>query len=244
MINYLVFYYLWFAQLTIGQTIFEKPQQEPDYRFAKYVVPVNFLPILDVAPGVPPVIYSYKYYIEYGNDVVIEIIDPGFEVEYLPVVKSVWNYKDLHLSMFAYHRDRRIFYNVEDSLKMCIDEPKFKVGVLCGKQRDEETCDTVTVDHIQNAKNFTLWLDINERNIQSTDLFYPDVHFLPKKIFPQDGRAIWTLEGVYFGKMAVDSLLNQYVYEGYRQITEEEAAKARLEFPIDETKKMIPISKQ
>lgn len=244
MVKNLAIYYFWFAQICIGQTSFINPQQDTNYRFAKYVVPVNFLPIVDVAPGVPPIIYSYKYYIEYGEDVVIEIIDPGFDVDYLPVIKSIWNYKDLHLSMFAYHCDRRKYYNVEDSLKTCIDDERFKVNALCGNQGVNEACDTVAVNQIRNGKNFTLWLDMNDENIRSTDLFYPDVHNLPKKILPQDGRAIWTLEGVFSGKMAVDSLLNQYVFEGYTQITEEETAKARMEFPIDETKKMIPFLKQ
>ena len=91
-------------------------------------------------------------------------------------------------------------------------------------------------------QEYLVYVNDTIANIQSYDLFYPDFQYLPYKIVRNGKRkTARILEEIFYGREAVDSLLQQYHREGYERIPEEEwkSAGQLLPMEVKETLKLV-----
>ena len=84
-------------------------------------------------------------------------------------------------------------------------------------------CDSVKIISYSGDAEYTVKFNDTIPNLASHTLFYPDIKFIPTKIFGVGyNNTTLSLEEVIYGKSAVDSLLNLFTFENYSLITEED----------------------
>jgi len=235
---------LWFGLVLPSQTNIPSLSVS-NYRCAKYMVFVDFSRIMPVAPQAPPGMTSFIYYIQYGDDVVIEIKDPGMEVPYLPVIKAEWHYKDGFSYVETILRHTQMYYPKKDTLTFSISESRGSVEEICKQELNKTYCDSLLFKPNSTEEPFLVYLANDTPNIHSTDLFYPDVEYLPLKIVPKNQeRSILILDEVISGKEAIDSILHQFSHEGYERLSDEDIEFANKHAPVEDAIKLYEQTKK
>ena len=244
MVGFIILIYLWFGQRIHGQTT-NYFNHERNYRCAIYEIPIDFSNMQSMVPGQPLQIISYAYIIEYGEDVVLEIKDPGPDKIYLPVTKAKWNYKEGRAVLEFFLRHNKKFYSKLDSIMFSIDEFCGRTQLLTNQNNLNSVSDTIVFTSLRSNKEWLLFIEDTIQNIRSRDLFYPVTKFLPVKIERKSaGMSNWYLQNVLYGKLAVDSLLSTFDFTGYDRITEEEMINYNILYPIEQTKSLISPQKE
>ena len=91
-------------------------------------------------------------------------------------------------------------------------------------------CDTVKYTLLIPETNYTVIFNDTIANLRSKGLFYPDIEYLPYQIIGiGPDKSTMTLEEVIYGKSAIDSILQQYDYKGYLQITDADFSPADIQ---------------
>ncbi len=239
MYNIISLFSLWVGLVLPSQPIIESVSVS-NYRCAKYMVYVDFSRIMSLVPEVPSGITTFKYYIQYGDDIVIEINDPGMEVSAIPVLKAEWHYKDEFVYVETLIRRTQMYYPKKDTLTFCISESRGSVEELCKSALYGANCDSLLFKPNFMEDPFLVYLSKDIPNIQSTDLFYPDIEYLPLKIVPKNpDRRIMLLDEVISGKEAIDSVLLQFSHHGYERLSDEKADYMKKVAPIDDAIKLF-----
>lgn len=199
-----------------------------EYRVALYSMEIDFTGAYDNFPelqNIPPRdIVSHKYFIEYGKNSLIEIVDPGNEIEYLPVIINIWDYSSGELTVTYFLNHVKKYHTSLDSIPFSILESQGTTQDLCVGVTMNSWCDSVRFISNSTNKEYKVYFNDTITNLPASKLFYPDIKYLPSKII-RVGKSksnIQNLEQVIFGKPAIDSILNLYNYIGYDQIYEEE----------------------
>ncbi len=142
MVNFILLISLWF-NLAHPSPVKLESAVDANYRCAKYMVYIDFSRIMSIVPESPPGITSFSYYIQYGDDIVIEISDPGMEIPYLSVIKAEWHYKDEFAYVETLLRSSQMYYPKKDTLTFCISESRGDVEELCKSAFYGGPCDTL-----------------------------------------------------------------------------------------------------
>lgn len=216
-----------------------------NYRAALYSTEIDFTKGALISPEIqysnPDLkVTSYKYFIEYGNDTQIEIIEPGYEIKAFTAYIKKLEFSKKKSTLIAYKDQSRNYYIKQDSITYDINESRGRVKSLCNNlNKSVDICDTVSFFLNSTKKDYEIVLVNTISNLRSIQLFYPDIKFLPYKIIEiGQNKSVLTLEKVIYGKASVDSLLNMYNYEGYKMITDDDFTPSDLKFTIDLIEKM------
>lgn len=217
-----------------------------NYRAAIYSMQIDFSRVQEimpeyVMPALPSSIVSHTYYIQYGKNTLIEIRDPGDEIEYLPVTMVTWDYsKKVFTSTLLLDQVRK-YYTAIDTIPFSIEESRGTTKNLCDEVFMNSKCDSVKYVLNSTNKEYTVYSNGSITNLPSYKLFYPDIEYLPYKIMGV-GRSKNTmiLEEVIVGKPAIDSILNLFDFKGYAQITEREMNSIKHQYPIEVIEKLLP----
>lgn len=231
---------LWLG-LTTSSEVIRTPEIEANYRCAKYRIPIDRSRIQQMTNQGPANFITYTYVIEYGDDVVMRISDPGTDVDNIPVMFGKWDYKKRISIQVFFIRNAKKYYDKVDTISFSIEESKGNIEYLCDNTGYTSKCDSVMYSRTGSGHTYLLHFNESLPNIREYSLFYPDVKYLPSKITPKiPSKSIWILEEVLYGKPAVDSILSNYTFGDYDRITEEEIRHAQEMFPIEDIKKLIP----
>ena len=215
------------------------PIDENDYRAAKYSTVIDYSKIHYISPNLPARSIAYRYYIQYGKNVVIELTDPGNDIAYMAVILVKWDYDKKHRDATFILDHVKKYYTQPDTILFSNSDKKGTVRSLCSP--GISVCDSVLYSPKIPGLEYKIHFRDSSRNITSHELFYPDIQGLPYEIISQGSkRRVRTLEEVIIGKDAVDSLLNIYSHKGYSRITEEEMKSLMKQFPPESYKYMLP----
>jgi hypothetical protein len=234
MMIFLVFI-LWFIN-TDNVPIAIKPKvNHENYRAARYSMWIDFTKAQQIVPEIQYSIpglstLSYKYFIQYGRDTLIELIDPGNDIKSFTGWIKILDYAKKESLITCFIDQSRTFYTTKDSITYSIDECRGTVADLCKGVELNYRCDTVRYTlHIPET-NYTVIFNDTIANLRSKGLFYPDIEYLPYQIIGiGPDKNTMTLEEVIYGKSAIDSLLEQYDYKGYLQITDADFSPADIQ---------------
>jgi hypothetical protein len=204
--------------------IAESTSDHENFRAALYSMPLDLLKIQQEDPqfklSIPKFsTITYKYFIEYGQDTLIEILDPGVDFKSFSGYIKLFDYLNrVTLSTYIKKRERT-YYIIKDSINYNIENRKGYVTKLCNDLISD--CDSVQfVDDFQKKKYKVIFKD-SLANLRSDFLFYPDIKYLPYEIFGIGKyNNTMTLEKVYNGKAAIDSILQLFNYSEYTQVTD------------------------
>ena len=198
-----------------------------NYRAAKYSMRIdvsNHNDLPELANMVPHSFTAYVYYIQYGKDTLIEILDPGEKIGTLGIIIKIWDYSKRKSSFtLALDHVRRYHTNI-DTIQFAIEDCRGVAKGLCDETIMEHKCDSVSyISDSDNTQYFVYFTDTLP-NLVSHKLLYPDIKYLPSKLIrvAGDKKHIMNLEEVIYGKGAIDALLNLYNYKGYKPIPDEE----------------------
>ena len=212
-----------------------------DYRAVKYSKPIDYLTAHDIMgysdpnPGdIPIYVTAYKYYIQYGSDMVITILDPGIGMEFMGIFIKKWDFANRKTEL-THYMDQVGKYSVTiDSIPFAIEDSRGQISSLCSGVTPQSECDSVKIVSYSGDAEYTVKLIDTIPNITSQSLFYPDIKYLPAKIFGLGyDNATLSLEEIIYGKSAVDSLLNLFTFENYSLITEEDRSQISDQEVID-----------
>ncbi len=199
-----------------------------NYRAAKYSMVLDFSKAQHV---VPEIIYTipdlstiiYKYIIQYGKSILIEIINPGNEINSFTAFIRKTDYS-ARVSTFTCFIDyARNYFSSSDSIKYSIEENQGTVTNMCEEVISKLNCDSLTFCLFASKHKYTVIINDSIPNLRSNFLFYPDIKYLPNKVIgigPDKNTMI--LEEIICGKQRIDSLLQLYNYTDYEQITSDE----------------------
>ncbi len=244
MYNIISLFSLWVGLVLPSQPILESLFVS-NYRCAKYMVFVDNSMIMSIVPGISSGITTFKYYIQYGDDIVIEIIDPGPEGLYIPVMKAEWHYKDEFAYVETLIKSTQMYYPKKDTLTFCISDSRGSVEELCKSAFYEGNCDSLLFKPNSMKPAFLVYSAKDIPNIHSTDLFYPDIEYLPLKIVPKDpDRRIMILDEVISGKEAIDSVLLQFSHQGYERLSDKDIEYAIKNAPLEDAIKLYEQTKK
>jgi len=215
-----------------------------EYRAAKYSVTIDFHKAAQIMPDIqydfPDLTtVSYLYYIQYGPETFIEIFDPGPEMKYFSGAIKKWNYLKREL-MFITILDHVKSYSMsKDSITYSIDESSGKVTELCDEVELNARCDSVIFISNATKSEFKIVFKDTIANFPFRNLFYPDIQFLPYKIFsPGQSKSVKTFEEIINGKPAIDSILQLFNFEGYAELNDEDITPADRQSVIDLLEKL------
>ena len=202
----------------------------PDYRAAKYSIPIDYLAAHDIMgysdpnPGdIPKYVTAYKYFIQYGSDMVITILDPGIGMEFMRIIIKKWDFGKRKTECIHYMDHVRKYSIINDSITFSIEDSRGRISRLCADVAPLSECDSVKIISYSGDAEYTVKFNDTIPNLASHTLFYPDIKFIPTKIFGVGyNNTTLSLEEVIYGKSAVDSLLNLFTFENYSLITEED----------------------
>ncbi len=188
---------------------------------------------------------TYEYIIEYGNNNVIKISDPGRSIDYLPVVISKIDYTSDTMQFTMYLRNVKRYYSKTDTLAFNIEDSIGHLEYLCESELISANCDSILFTRMDSGKQYQINLDDSVLNFKSRYLFYPDIKFLPKTIIPiASTQSIRTLVDYSEDKEFIDSVIRSFTYENYEVISESEIQAAQLQFPIEQIKSYFPSEKR
>lgn len=203
-----------------------------DFRAVKYSIPIDYSPAHDfideeqglTSSRLPRTVLAYQYFIQYGKNVVIDILDPGQGKEKLGIFINKWDYSKGEFYLTHYLEHVRKYNTIIDTFQFSIDENRGTALDLCNKTFSNSICDSVKYVSHSGDKVFSLLFKNKIPNLTTHKLFYPDVKYLPFKIIDLDHNINNTLslEKVIYGKPAIDSLLQLFSYDGYDLITNED----------------------
>lgn len=244
MVNFILLFSLW-LYLAHPSPVKLESVSDDNYRCAKYMVFVDNSMIMSIVPGISSGITTFKYYIQYGDDIVIEIIDPGPEGAYIPVMKAEWHYKDEFAYVETLITSTQMYYPKKDTLTFCISDSRGSVEELCKSAFYTGNCDSLLFKPNSKKPAFLVYSSKDIPNIHSTDLFYPDIEYLPIKVVPKDpDRRIMILDEVISGKEAIDSILHQFSHEGYERLSDEDIEFANKHAPVEDAIKLYEQTKK
>ena len=186
---------------------------------------------------------SHKYFIQYGEDIHIELTDPGSDMESFPVLMHKYDYsKGVYLYEVIFNSRGEVYSKV-DSIPFLIEEYKGWVETLCVPEVSDQSCDSMKFTWSDTSASFVLLFEENIPNIKSYKLFYPDIDYLPSKIVALNSRAKPKyLEEVVYGKESIDTLLNLFSHENYFSISEQVWQSNARKFSFDTYKHLLPDS--
>jgi len=215
------------------------PTLDPDYRAAKYSCLIDLSIVQDLLPlGIVSNFMSYQYYIQYGENTMIQILVPPADKEYLPVRIQTWNYStDTYTEEYIFNHIKK-YRMTSDSISFSIEESMGLVKNLCDTNNLSGRSDSVMIISQSSNEEYQILFNDSLDNIMSRGLFYPNIQCLPSKVIrndPQNTTRI--LEELIYGKAAIDSLIQFYNHEGYEPIGDEEWFSAEDQLP-DEVKEM------
>ena len=215
-----------------------------DYRAAIYSMHIDgaqdIMPEY-IIPGLPSSIISHLYYIQYGKNTLIEVRDPGDEIEFLPVTIVKWDYSRRKFTATFLLDHVRKYYTALDTILFSIEESRGSIKNMSDDVSMNSNCDSVKFVLHSTNKEYTVHSNGTITNLPSHKLFYPDIEYLPSKITGiGSSKNTMFLEEVIIGKPAIDSLLNLFDYKGYEQITEEEMNIIRLQNPMEKIENLLP----
>jgi len=192
-----------------------------NYRAAYYSFEVNFSKYQKAIPelqfGMPETMTSYIYYVQYGKDTLIEFFDLGYNSFIKNRVLMISSYSDCSYSETVYFNKTREYFRTIDTINFFIDDSKGTVKELCAPTGVNQKCDSLTFISTSTNTEYKVFIDYSISNLHAEKLFYPDIQYLPYKII-RIGKdsTVFNLEQVFFGKPAVDSLLQLDKCKNYR----------------------------
>ena len=190
---------------------------EIDFSNAQTIIPEIQYAIPDLSAT------TYKYFIQYGKDTLIEILDPGIEIKSFTGCIKKLNYVKRESTFTCFIDQTRTYYTTKDSIRYSIEECKGFITNLCNEVELYKRCDSISFTVSSTNTEYKVIFKDKISNLRSDKLFYPDIQFLPYQIVGVgSGKNTMTLENVIYGKPSIDSLLQLYDYEGYEQITDED----------------------
>jgi len=167
------------------------------------------------------IVNSHHYYIQYGPDTIITILDPGEGLKPLGVIIKEWDFAGRITQLTHYINHARKYSITLDTIPFSRDESRFDVKNLCGNVTQHEECDSILIIPKAEGNSYTVKCVATLPNLAFHGLFYPDLAFLPEKIYKVGfGNETMSLDTVMYGKIAVDSLLESFSVDGYELITE------------------------
>ena len=225
--------------LFLMDTRTEDIENKDNYRAALYSMEIDFSRAQHIVPEIQYTMpdlstISYKYFIQYGKDRFIEIIDPGNEVNSFTATIYQLDYTTRESTLTAIIDHARNYYVTKDSITYSIEESRGTVTYLCNVAVSNARCDSVSFILQSTNVDYKVIFNDTIANLPSIKLFYPDIQYLPYKIIGIGRhKNTMTLEEVIYGKSSIDSLLQLYNYEGYKQITDKDIPPADRQFTID-----------
>lgn len=207
-------------------------QPDNNYRAAKYSVNIDLTYMQDIVPGLRDSMISYSYYVQYGENSLIQLIVPGKRSGSLPDFVFKWDFTTGEITReYIFHNGRKYYKDI-DSIRTSMEENRGAVKDLCDSNNMNEKCDSVTFTSNSTDHEYVVYLSDSIANIKTSDLFYPDIKFLPYKIISKHQRnSPKVLEEVIYGKQSVDSLLALHNHKGYARITDREWRSAIHKLP-------------
>jgi hypothetical protein len=167
-------------------------------------------------------VFSDMYYIQYGQDTLIEILNPGDEISSFSAMITIYDYSKKQSTSTIFMDHVKMYYSTHDSITNSIEEGKGSSIGLCSEVQLNSICDSVIYRSHISKTEYKLFFNDTITNIRSAKLFYPDIKYLPYKIIKLDGlNNIFTLQNVIHGKSTVDSLLQLFKYDGYKSSIDE-----------------------
>jgi hypothetical protein len=238
---------IWFGSSCANQTL-SISDLSSEFRFAKYeiIIDNSIVNSLSKSGDLGPAKYtSYRYIIQYGEDVIITISDPGRTMEYLPVIVSKLDYENRIMHNQFFLRNVEMRYSKIDTLTLSIEESRGEYKRLCNKDVELFSCDSILYTNKKSREQFKLCFADSTTNIKSLDLFYPDIRYLPRVIIPNSTtKSVWKLVDYSSEREHVENVIQSYTYEDYSLISEQEAETAKLLYPIDQIKSYFPSPKE
>jgi hypothetical protein len=216
---------------------------EDNYRAALYSMPIDFSKYQQLAPEIqysgPESIIAYKYYIQYGIDTFIEIIDPGYEINSFKGCIRKLDYSKRESTFTCIVDQTGTYHTTKEPIAYSIEESKGSITDLCEGIKLNSSCDSVKFLSNNSNADYTIIFNDTISNLHSIDLCYPDMKFLPKKIIGVgQNKNTLTLEELFYGKSSIDSILQLFSYKGYKQVTDEEMDPDGRQFVIDLLEKL------
>lgn len=250
--NFLIVLVVFNLGFTIVDSTRYSIKNYPDYRAVKYSIPIDYLAAHDIMgysdpnPGdIPIYVTAYKYYIQYGSDMIITILDPGIGMEFMGIIIKKWDFAKRKTELIHY-MDQVGKYSVTiDSIPFSIEDSRGQISSLCSDSTPHAECDSVKIISYSGDAEYTVKFNDTIPNLTSHTLFYPDINFLPTKIFGLGyNNNTLSLDEIIYGKTAVDSLLNLFTFENYSLITEEDRSQISDQEVIDLMEKFDKATKK
>jgi hypothetical protein len=238
MIRFLVFS-LWFITAN-NRPIAIKPKViNENYRAVRYSMWIDFTKAQQIVPEMQYIIpglttLSYKYFIQYGRDTLIELGDPGHDIKSFSGWIKILDYANRESTFTCFNDQAKTFYTTKDSITYSIDKRRGTVADVGKGVELNSRCDTVTYTLHVPETTYTVIFNDTIANLRSKSLFYPDIEYLPYQIIGiGPDKNTQTLDEVIYGKSAIDSLLQNYDYKGYEQITDADFSPADIQVAKD-----------
>ena len=228
--NFLIVLVVFNLGFTIVDSTRYSIENYPDYRAVKYSIPIDYLAAHDMMgysdpnPGdIPRNVTAYKYFIQYGGDIVITILDPGIGMEFMGIIIKKWDFVKRKTECIHYMDHVRKYSIINDSITFSIEDSRGRISRLCTNMAPLPECDSVKIVSYSGDAEYTVKFNDTIPNLTFHSLFYPDINFLPTKIFGVGyNNTTISFEEVIYGKSAVDSLLKLFTFENYSLITDED----------------------
>lgn len=215
--KFILFAFPWLLHL-IPELITAQSDSSSQYRAARYSTVIEHSVLKDHPEFMPyfqslPLDYvAYKYFVQYGPDTLIEIIDASNGPEYLPVFVEKRDFTTQTKTTFLFFKWSKEYTILLDSIPCAYEENSGSVRPLCN---EGTRCDTLMYTSNNSKSEYAIHFDKNIYNLPSQSLFYPDVQYLPIRVVGSNGH-VRMLDEFSIGKPAVDSLLSFYKFENYR----------------------------
>ena len=198
-----------------------------DYRAAKYSFKVDFSKAKQAMPELQYMLLldstvSYIYYIQYGKDTLIEIMDPGNDIMSFSLWINIVTFSNRKSVSTVFVDEPKVYATSIDTINYSIEESKGIVKDLCDGVGLNTWCDSVTFIAHSTKTEYKMFFNDSITNLRSEKLFYPDIKYLPNKIIRMGrNNNTFNLEEFINGKAAVDSLLYLFSHEGYTQFNDD-----------------------
>jgi len=205
----------------------ESKKENPYYRAAVYTVEINLTKAKSIASEFDGISYSgsssataYMYFIQYGKNNVIEIMDP-IQSKSSAVLIDTWDYEKMEKTFSFYLKQVRKYKTYIDTIEHDVGK---SIGVLknlgCGIELSS-ICDSVNFVLSSTNKVSKIYICDTIPNISSNKLFYPDIRYLPAKIVGVGSTSnTMYLDTLLNGKIAVDSILKMFTFGDFTPLTE------------------------
>ncbi len=243
----LILFILWFDLIYNIPITTNSKLDKDNYRAALYSMRIDFSRTREIVPEIHYSIpglstVSYKYFIQYGRDTLIEILDPGIDIKAFTGCIKEMDYAKRESTFTCYIDQSKTYYTTNDSITYSIDECRGDVADLCNEVKLNSSCDSLKFTMHSPEIYYTVIINDTIPNIRSSSLLYPDIEYLPYQIIGiGPGKNTLTFEELIYGKTAIDSLLAHYNYKGYAQITDADFSPADIQVVKDLIEKMSKI---